>query len=381
MIRKIMVLCSIVPILFVMLPVGTVVAEGLESIWGKLHGDLSDAVGKLEERSAVPDSSWNPFTPDKVSVDSDIDDTLDEVVELLGAADISQIKKEIDELQKDIRTIHKKQASLRTRRIGAPETVERWKVWEKDQVEIDEDVTTLGVRLKEDRRQLELKIDALTAAIASLGIQINRDQVETLVYSVSGDDDIQRIAVFNNIKLITVELQRLTLESRENPEMARRYYGMHTLLLRSLINFYQQCETRIDEEYLKRIGEIVTRQSELIEETRAKMAAEPEKFRATYRTNLAAQRLTIRTAQLYGGYLRKNRERIAEAREKVNHEYMAAMNTWETVQAARDLITLMQNADTMLGRLSAVQTPELMVFENAQMKEEFRKLTETLNGE
>ncbi|MBM9519370.1 hypothetical protein JWG39_05975 [Desulforhopalus vacuolatus] len=381
MIRKIMVICSIVSILSAVLLAGTASADELENIWGKLHGDLSDAVGKLEERSGVPDSSWNPFTSDKVSVDSDIDDILDDVVELLGAADISQIKKDIDELQEDIRTIQKKQASLRTRRIAAPEKVESWKVWKKDQVEIDEDVIALDVRLKEARQQLELKIDALTAALVRLGIQINRDQVETLVYSVSGDDDIHRIAVFNNIKVITVELQRLTLESRENPEMARRYYGMHALLLRSLINFYQQCETRIDEEYLKRIGEIVSRQSELIEETRTKMAAEPEKFRAIYRTNLAAQRLTIRTAQVYGGCLRRNRERIAEAREKVNHEYMAAMNTWETVQAARDLITLMQNAETMLGHLSAMQTPELMVFENAQMKEEFRKLTETLNGE
>lgn len=381
MIRKRMAICSIVLILSAVLPVGMASADGLEDIWGKLHGDLSDAVVQLEERSGVPDSSWNPFTADKVSVDSDIDDTLDDVIKLLGAADISQIKEDIDELQEDIRTIHKKQASLRTRRIAAPEKVEIWKVWKKDQVEIDEEVIALGERLKEDRQQLEMKIDDLTAAIASLGIQINRDQVETLVYSVSGDDDIQRIAVFNNIKLITAELQRLTLESRENPEMARRYYGMHTLLLRSLINFYQQCETRIDEEYLKRIGEIVNRQSELIEETKTKMAAEPEKFRATYRTNLDAQRLTIRTARLYGSYLRKNSERIAEAREKVTHEYMAAMNTWETVQAARDLITLMKNADTMLGRLSAMQTPELMVFENAQMKEEFRKLTETLNGE
>ena len=211
-------------------------------------------------------------------------------------------------------------------------------------------------------------------------MKVDREQVETLVYSVTGDDDVRLVSVFNNVKLITAELQRLTSEANENIEMAKRYYGMHTLLLRILLNLYGSYEHKIDDVYQVRIAEIIKKQEELIQRTVEKINSEPAKYRGIYKTNLAAQGLTVRTAKMYADYLRKNRKRIASAKSGISHEYEVALNTYETVQGAHSLITLMRDANAMLDRISELQTPDLVVFQNIEMKTEFRKITNRINS-
>ncbi|QJB56738.1 hypothetical protein [Pseudodesulfovibrio sp. zrk46] len=356
-------------------------ASSLEAIWSDVHPRLSKAVAELEQRGNVPDSSWNPFEADKDSVDDDINDLLDECIEVLGISDMATIKAAIQELQKDSRHCRETVAELKTERLAAPKKVEKWELWKKDVSTIDEEIASLTAREKDNTRRVEELVDQLLAEMRKLGMNVDREQVETLVYSVTGSDDVQMVSVFNNVKLITTELQRLTSEANENIEMAKRYYGMHTLLLRILLNLYQQYEHKIDEVYLVRIEEIVEKQEDLMDETEDKISDEPEKFREIYEANLKAQTLTRDTANLYADYLKKNRERIVDAREKVADEYDAALNTYQTVQGAHNLIALMRDANAMLERMSGLQTPELMVFQNVEMRNEFRKLSAKLGAE
>ncbi|GAB7024564.1 hypothetical protein [Salidesulfovibrio brasiliensis] len=366
-------------VLFIMLA-GPASASPLEGLWGDVHPLLSEAVAELEARGSVVDSSWNPFTEDKESVDEDINDLLDECIEILGISDMAKIKAAIGELQNDSQRCRRKVAELQTERLAAPKTVKKWELWKSDVDSIDEEIVALRARDKDNQRRVSELVDRLVAEMRKLGMNINREQVETLVYSVTGDDDVRMVSVFNNVQIITMELQRLTAEAGEEIEMAKRYYGMHTLLLRILLNLYQQYEHRIGEIYLVRIDEIVERQEDLIDQTEDKLSDEPEKFRKIYEANLRAQKLTRDTALLYADYLKNNRERIVSAREKVGDEYEAALNTYETVQGAHDLISLMRNANAMLEGVSSLQTPELMVFQNAEMKTEFMNISEKLRA-
>ncbi|QGY39022.1 hypothetical protein GM415_02345 [Pseudodesulfovibrio cashew] len=353
-------------------------ASSLEGIWDDVHPLLSKAVADLEARGNVPDSSWNPFKEDKESVDDDINDLLNECIEILGISDMAETKAAIAELQQDSLNCRKKVAELRTERLAAPQKVEKWELWKKDVTSIDEEIKELEGREKDNAKRVEALVGQLLEEMRKLGMQVDREQVETLVYSVTGDDDVQMVSVFNNVKTITTELQRLTSQAGEEIEMAKRYYGMHTLLLRILLNLYQQYEHKIDEVYLVRIDGIVEKQEALMDKTEDRISNEPEKFRKIYQSNLKAQRLTRDTALLYADYLKKNRARIVSAREKVADEYDVALNTYETVQGAHSLISLMKNANAMLERMSGLQTPELMVFQNLEMKNEFKKLSERL---
>lgn len=355
-------------------------ASSLETVWSEVHPLLSDAVSELDLRASVPDSSWNPLEADKGSVDGKINDLLDECIEVLGISGMSESKDAIRKLQDDSRYCRERVAELKTERLAAPKKVKKWEVWKKDADSIDAEIMNLEIREEENDKRIEGLIDQLLSQMQAIGMNVDREQVETLVYSVTGDDDVRLISVFNNVKLITVELQRLTAEANENIEMAKRYYGMHTLLLRILLNLYGSYEQKIENVYLVRIADIIGKQEELIQRTIEKIDSEPAKYRGIYKTNLAAQGLTVRTAKMYAGYLRKNRQRIADAKAGIYHEYEVALNTYETVQGAHSLITLMRDANAMLDRISELQTPELIVFQNVEMKTEFRKLTSRINS-
>lgn len=368
-------------LMFVLVSVASVEASSLEEVWGEVHPLLSEAVSELDLRGSVPDSSWNPLKADKDSVDHKINDLLDECIEILGISGMSETKKAIRELQNDSRECREKIAELKTERLAAPKKVKKWEIWKKDVASIEDRIKELTIREEENGKRVDKMIDVLLEEMRKTGMKVDREQVETLVYSVTGDDDVRLVSVFNNVKLITGELQRLTSEANENIEMAKRYYGMHTLLLRILLNLYENYERKIDAVYLVKIEEIIRKQEELIQRTIEKINSEPPKYRGIYKTNLAAQGLTVRTAKMYGQYLVKNRERIAGAREGITHEYEVAFNTYETVQGAHSLIALMRNANAMLDRISELQTPDLMVFQNSEMKNEFIKLTNRLNSQ
>lgn len=354
-------------------------AVTLETVWSEVHPLLSDAVYELDQRAKVPDSSWNPLEADKDSVDAKINDLLDECIEVLGISGMSESKEAIRRLQEDSHNCREKVAELKTERLAAPTKVKKWEVWKKDAESIDAEIKELKIREEENDKRIEGLIDQLLEEMRAIGMKVDREQVETLVYSVTGDDDVRLVSVFNNVKLITTELQRLTSEANENIEMAKRYYGMHTLLLRILLNLYDNYEQKIDTVYMVRIAEIISKQQELIQRTIEKINTEPAKYRGIYKTNLAAQGLTVRTAKLYTEYLRKNRQRVADAKAGISHEYEVALNTYETVQGAHSLITLMRDANAMLDRIAELQTPELIVFQNLEMKNEFRKLTSRIN--
>ncbi|WP_320175196.1 hypothetical protein [Maridesulfovibrio sp.] len=372
------VLCYLVVIVFCCVNYAS--ASSLEDVWGEVHPLLSEAVSGLDLRANVPDSSWNPLETDKGSVDNKINDLLDECIEILGISGMSESKTAIRKLQDDSRSCRERAAELKTERIAAPKKVKKWEVWKKDADSIDSEIRDLEIQEEENDKRIEGLIDQLLSEMQEFGMKVDREQVETLVYSVTGDDDVRLISVFNNVKLITSELQRLTAEANENIEMAKRYYGMHTLLLRILLNLYDNYEQRIDDVYLVRIAEIIKKQEELIQRTVEKINSEPAKYRSIYKTNLAAQGLTVRTAKMYADYLSKNKKRVADAKSGISHEYEVALNTFETVQGAHSLIALMKDANAMLDRISELQTPDLVVFQNIEMKTEFRKLTNRINS-
>ncbi|TIH18544.1 hypothetical protein D0S45_04830 [Marinifilum sp. JC120] len=372
------VICSVVVLVFCF--VTSAPASSLEEVWGEVHPLLSDAVSELDIRADVPDSSWNPLEADKESVDGKINDLLDECIEVLGISGMSETKDAIRKLQEDSSYCRERVAELKTERLAAPKNVKKWEVWKKDADSIDAEIKELEIREEENDKRIEGLVDQLLSEMQAMGMKVDREQVETLVYSVTGDDDVRLVSVFNNVKLITTELQRLTAEANENIEMAKRYYGMHTLLLRILLNLYDNYEQKVDDVYQVRMAEIIGKQEELIQRTIEKINSEPAKYRGIYKTNLAAQGLTVRTAKMYAGYLRKNRERIADAKSDISNEYEVALNTYETVQGAHSLISLMRDANAMLDRISELQTPELIVFQNIEMKTEFRKLTNKLNS-
>ena len=343
--------------------------------WDAIHDKLSKSMDLIREKGDVPASTWVPWQSDKKSIDKEITELVDEALVLLGKTEFSEIKNRINELQENIAEFNKKIAVLKTKLLGAPKDVAAWKVWKKDADDYEKSISDYKNRIDRNKKEIDRLKSKLVKEFKKIGVRVNREQVDTLVSSITSDDDIQLISVFNNIKMLTVKLKDLTIESSENPENAKRYYGMHTILLRILLRLHERYVYNIKDEYLPKLDVIIEKNIELGKQTKKLLAKASEKHKPIYRANFKAQKVTHKTALVYEKYLKDNKERIMEAHAKLVPEYEAALNTYNTVTTAHDLVALMRTANNLFDNLSELQTPKLLVFENKEMKKEFDKIT------
>jgi len=350
-------------------------AESVSDNWNELHAKLNDTLTLLDEKQTLPDSTWNPFKEDKQSLDKKINALLDEAVEILNISDLSTIKQQVNECQADIHDYKQTIAELRTEKMMAPEDEADWKIWVNDVEDYENKIAAFQKKISEKEQTIEELKAQLHEQFSKQGILLDNEQLDTLIYSVTGDDDIEIISVYNNIKAITTKLRDLTAESGEDIESARRYYGMHALLLKILLNLQQGYVDRVDGQYVPELNAIEKDNRRLMEKTRTLLSSSGPSHKKIYQANLNAQELINRTVALYRQYLDKNKTRMTRSREKIYTEYQAAENTYMTVSTAYTLIAMMRDADNLYDSINTLQVPDLLTFNNKAMKAEFKKLT------
>ena len=357
-----------------------VIAESVSDNWEELHAKLNDTLTLLDEKQTLPESTWNPFKEDKQSLDKKINDLLDEAVDILNISDLSGIKQQINDCRTDIHDYKQTIAELRTEKMMAPEDEADWKIWINDVEDYENKIAAFQKKIFQKEQTIEELKTRLHEQFSKQGIMLDNEQLDTLIYSVTGDDDIEIISVYNNIKAITTKLRDLTAESGEDIESARRYYGMHALLLKILLNLQQGYVDRVDSQYIPELNAIEKDNRRLMEKTRSLLSSSGPSHKKIYQANLNAQELTDRTVKLYRQYLDKNKTRMSRSREKIFREYQAAENTYMTVSTAYTLVAMMRDADNLYDSIHTLQVPDLLTFDNKAMKAEFKKLSGRLEN-
>lgn len=355
-------------------------AVTLNDKWDKLHSLLDSTLVKLDEQRELPDSTWRPLKKDKKSVQKGIDSLIDEAISILNISDLSETKNRITTSLEHIKEYQATISQLQTEKMMAPKDIAGWKLWKKDEADFEEMIESYERKIIKKENDIEkLKID-FQEKIMEVGIDLDSDQVDMLIYSVTGDDDVKIISVFNNVKVITNKLKELSIKTNENIESARRYYGMHTVLLKVLLHLQDSYNYKVENEYLPKLDNISSDNKKLTKETKSLLKESEKQYRDLYKSNLEAQKLTDKTISFYKKHLIKNAKRMTESRKKSEKEYRIAENTYNTVSTAYSLITLMRNTDKFFNSVNDLQIPELLKFENNEMKEEFKKLTAEINS-
>jgi len=353
--------------------------NGMAEHWQNLHQKLSELTTMLDKEREASDSSflW-VFPSEKENVENDMASLIDEALEILNLSDLKKCKDELDECRKDIQKSKAQIGDLKGKKSMAPKEVSGWKVWKKDQEDFETEIEELQNIIKVKEKRIEELSQLMLEKIREQGIDIDTEHIEHLIFSVTGNDDINMISVFNNIKTITNRLRSMTVESGEDIETARKYYGMNTVLLKILLRFQQLYINKVKYNYIPKIDGIIEENHKLYSDTKGQITQEDEAHQEIYRSNLRAQKLSIKCAEQYRKYLLLNIERVNALLQKTKKEYEASENTYRTATSAHNLIAMIHNADKMFNSLSELQVPELLKFENLDMKVEFIKLTEKL---
>ncbi len=392
MLRSAVLFSSLVMVFFK--PMAMAASEEVEEALARKIGDLQrvfdKAFPKLNSLSTAPDNKaiYQLRTSTKADIRQELNKILLEAVEVLGNSDLSDLKKAANLRQRQIVEAEKEIAEFQKKKLSAPRTVGKLNFTTVTQADYEAKIRSAEdsiAQYKNDIKEIGAK---LKEALSAQKIQLSSGQIEGLLYSVTGDDDIALFAVFESVKGLTLHLQKLSKGGGstgvgENASVAKMYFGMHTLLLKALVSLHVEYLRRIDKEYVPALKTIVGKNKALVEDGQKKLsefrsqqqssAAEGRAGIEQIEWNLQALALTNRTAELYEKYLDLNRKRISESLSGLEQQYGVAEHTYLTVENSTQLANLMSRAD--FSKLLTLKVPTLQRFENKEMENQFQWLT------
>ncbi|WP_353570587.1 hypothetical protein [Candidatus Albibeggiatoa sp. nov. BB20] len=344
-------------------------------IWDEITPRISQILNIEQQQVNLPDKAW--FSETKQSSQNKLNQLLDEAVDILSLSDSSQIRQQIRNLEQDIVDIKNTIADYRQAQVSAP--IES--TWNTTVENYNEKIIGLQDQIAQKYQQIDSLKTEFSQSLQKVGIRLTNEQLDVLFASVIGDDIIQASLVYENVKLVNEQLMKLTVDSEEDFTISQRYYGMYVVLLKILFHMQDSFVNDVDNKYIPKITDIVTDVQSIKTTTQNLLSKEDNNKRREYLfANLDAQKLTLKTANLYKQHLTSQRQKMLVARDKTLADLLVAENTFATVTVSSELVNLLRTSQKAFELLQNMQTPDLLIFENLQMKQEFAILTEKLNS-
>ncbi len=339
--------------------------EHIQTIWKDVLNNLDSALNLNAQIDEAPASRF--FGADKSSIGEDQIDVFEVIEALLSSPKISQNRHNIDALKDKISDKKNTISAYQEKRIVA-DTIDR--------TTYDKKIGKAKADIDELTRRINNEKDILKKRFAASGLFLNNEQVDVLLARVDADDIIKMTLVYNVLEDITAQLMSLTKESNENINQARKYYGMHVVLLKLVMNMQDSYVKKLDQEYLPKIELISMETRRISEESTRLLSSETQANRKDLlHKNLKAQQLTLKVAKLYAQQLNQQKAKVMKARNLIANDYQVAKNTYDTVKISADLIQLMKTNQASFSALMNIQIPDIVPFENLAMQRKFEELS------
>ena len=347
--------------------------ERMNKVWDNVYDDLEEGAGYIDKLNNAPESTW--IGTDKEDVQEDINNLFEMIVNGLIEDDLLIYKTKMETLKKEISNNKSDILKYREKRVGAPKKSAIYTTKSGYDTKIEE--------RKNENTMLENEIriikEDLKKNFSEIGVNLSSKQIDVLLTRVDGDDIIQISLVMETLKHITNQIMLLMKASKEELTQAKKYYGMHQVLLELVVYIQQKYIDKCNTVYLPKIDKMISDSIEMMANTnRLKADEEDARRRAIYNNNLDAQMLTNKAATLYRKDIVASRNNMSEAQKIAKENLKLSKNTYATVMLSADLFDLINESQSMFEEVSKIQVPNLVPFENIQLEQKYRELTEKL---
>lgn len=344
--------------------------EHLQEIWPDVLDKLDDALALNTQIDAAPESAW--FSADKNSLSKKQFDIFSVIEGLFENPAISKNRENIDKLNKKVKKELREIAVLREKRVVAIGD---------DKQDLDNDIKKAQSNIAAYEENIGFQKDDLRRRLQGMGLSLSNKQIDVLLSRVDSDDIIKMSMVYDVLADITKQLMELTQEFNEDINQARKYYGMHVVLLKMVITMQDSYINKIENAYLPKISKIRNETLQVNQESKSLLRIEKNASqKRVLKNNIKAQQLTLNVAKLYSQQLQKQKQKVVNAMNKAKKDYRVAKNTYDTVKLSAELIRLMKTNQASFNALMNIQIPEIVPFKNLEMQKKFEELSVLLKG-
>lgn len=353
-------------------------AAELAKFFEQSHSALDKALAEFDDAQNRPENSELAFyefwSKSKESQAKKVEGYLDVAGEALGISSISNRRIKIANLKDSIIEKHKNISVYRRKKISAVESTYNPLVttksgYVKKIAAAEEEIATATDDIAAEKQKL-------VADLERIGMKLDAKSIDNLLDSITGDEFVRVSIIFDNAKKFAAELERLTNESGEDLETAKKYYGVYLMLLKTVSRLQEKFVENVDNEYYPKLDKFADKARETIAE--AKKAIRLGGDKATLEKNIENNRLTYDAAMFYKQGLAEQKHQMMLANLETNKSILTAANTYKTVALSKDVAELMAVSRRAFDAITGLTVPDLRPFENQKMKKAFSTMTRDL---
>ena len=344
----------------------------------KVHDALEDALGVYQDQETRPkgdDLAFYDFlSKTKESQQKKVDRYLEAAAEGLGISKINDRRNRIMDMRKAIADSRQDVSVYRRKRISAPE--KSYNPLSVTKSGYDSKITTAEETIKQAEESIAAEKQRLVDDMKKIGMTIKPADVDILLDSITGDEFVRISIMFNNAKNFAGELERLTNESGEDLDAAKKYYGVYLMLLKSIDLMQNEFIKTVDDEYYPKLNQYAEKARENIKQ--AEKAISQGGSREILENNIDNNQLTYDAAMYYKQSLARQKYEMIKANESCKRNIITAVNTYRTAALSKELSSLIATSRRAFDSITKLSVPDLRPFENAKMKDEFSRLTKEI---
>lgn len=350
---------------------------------------LDKAESALSESFTLPESQW--FGRDQTSANADIDDYLEDLIERLELPELSSLRKNYFKVETRIGEERKTLRELREKRLFSvseessalmkytpTDTLKSWTASTRG--DFDQLIEAHEKNLVElEKSLLELR-SAMSDELAKAGVKLDPEQLDFLYTTVTGEDTIRAIMLFNSATAVSQQLQHLMETNAQDFEAVKRYYGMATILHRMVVKIQENFIYKLEEIYMVQLESYKAEAKRSMADAKRLKATADKEQRKVLDKNIEANQLALEAIDRYMKYLQDQAKNSKAILKKAQSREAIAMNTYSTVKVSLDVLSLMQDSQRDFQAFSTMQVPEIVPFDNPEIRKEFLNITHKLNG-
>ncbi|MDZ4829052.1 MAG: hypothetical protein SGJ09_02495 [Phycisphaerae bacterium] len=357
--------------------------HALRRFFAPLTSTLSDALERFDRTDALPDSSWNPFEETKKKNAARINALLDECAGLLAEGEATNVRQQIRVLEAERSALESTIRDGFEKHTAAKLKSERewYELVGKTKEEWDESIKVARTR----QAEIDSEIAALRAAFGSqmrrLGLELGDDGANALLATVSGDRFVDMAQAFDNVRLVTEQLRRITERMKESPDTAKRYYGMYVLLVRVMDRVQDDFVAQIETSAIPTIDRYGKDAGDTARQAQTLLKTADAQSRLVLEKNIAACQLASEATTNYRTYLLAQAARVKELNRIVEDRLRVAENTYRTMTVSVGVAELIRQGEVDLRAVTSMDLPALRGFDNVALREQYERLNERLRAQ
>jgi len=349
-----------------------------QDVWRDSRRPLSDLVTLRDEKETLPPTRW--MGRDQRTVARETARIQDRLLEVLEHSELTRQRDAYHAAAARQEGLRLQLRELRELRVSAPDLRGSHQVFTKTKVQYDEDIARVESQMQALERERRERVQAMREEYAKMGIELKEEQVLFFLSSVSGDDLIAMSALFHHTRAINQHLEDLIRANPGDLDSARRYYGVHVVLLETMQTAHEQMVAKIDGRYLGNLSSLAEENRRLMGETEGLLSRSTGEQREQLLRNRSLQELTAGTLVLYRQHLEQVRRQVSLRLEQLKLRHEIAANSHATLRLSSALAAEIEQLIRELYTLQGMHLPELLPFENEVFEEKFRAITRELEA-